>query len=692
MTATAKIEIEIDVRSAKAVDSLEKLNASTRKAKAGTEDLTQGQGRLSGAFDKATAAMERAGAPLGKLQALMGAGGLIAAATGAAIAVDKLSQRSIALTDVNSNLRISLEAAKAAAGGLVSNYDLATNAATAMRFGVVKTSAEFARHVEIATKLARTTGQDSTKAVEDFTTALSRQSPMILDNLGLQVDVEKANAEYARSIGKTAAALTDAEKKQAFINAAYADAERKVAGLTVATDGWAISVQKAKVAAEDLGDDLLSLPKNIGELATEIQHATGVTDKWADRMVLVARGGLAALTLGGSEAYNVIELVNGSMASGVTQTQLWAKAVEDLTKKLTGVARVGEFSQGDLIRLVEAQKIQGLVMSTNARTIDALNYEKTQQYFADFDSDMAKANAKGGGRKKAESKADNGFADRAAISQWETLMGARDDSRAATKAQDELDFQTLDEKFELLQEEAAEAEEARIKRLEETRDAAARAAQERHDAEMARLKEQQERYERTGAAIGNTVAGLATTWLQAGDLSARGFGKALQSWGKAESIKMAGIAISEGVQSLVALATLNIPGAAAHAAAAAAAGAAAISIAALVGATGGFGGGTKNVKGFGGDAFGAGAAFEGSANDRPSTTNSQDDTVPVSASEEAMQRSGQANAAGARRTGGNVYHFAPGSIQTIGAIDDTTARKIAVGIKKAGDSGGRLTG
>ena len=151
---------------------------------------------------------------------------------------------------------------------------------------------------------------------------------------------------------------------------------------------------------------------------------------------------------------------------------------------------------------------------------------------------------------------------------------------------------------------------------------------------------------------------------------------------------MAGIAISEGVQALVSLATFNFPGAAAHAAAAAAAGAAAVAIAGLVGATGGFSR-SKNVKGFDGSAFGEGAAP--TANDRQSATNSQDDTVPVSA-EEAMQRSGQANGrSGARRSGANVY-LGPGSITVLGAIDEQSARKIAVGIKRAGDTGGRLTG
>src|SRR5690606_23218328 len=47
-------------------------------------------------------------------------------------------------------------------------------------------------------------------------------SPLILDNLGIVVNAEQANARYAQSIGKSAAALSDQEKKQALVNAVIA--------------------------------------------------------------------------------------------------------------------------------------------------------------------------------------------------------------------------------------------------------------------------------------------------------------------------------------------------------------------------------------------------------------------------------------------------------------------------------------
>jgi hypothetical protein len=63
------------------------------------------------------------------------------------------------------------------------------------------------------------TGQSITEAFNDITMGVARQSRLILDNLGIIIRVEEANELYAKSLGKTALALTDAEQRQGFMNA-----------------------------------------------------------------------------------------------------------------------------------------------------------------------------------------------------------------------------------------------------------------------------------------------------------------------------------------------------------------------------------------------------------------------------------------------------------------------------------------
>lgn len=131
--------------------------------------------------------------------------------------------------------------------GMVTNFDLMQSANKAMLLGLPVTTESMGTMAEAATKLGRAMGQDATKSLDDLITALGRSSPMILDNLGLTVKVGEANEAYAAKLGKSVEALTDAEKKMAFYEAAMEAARRKVDELgeqtltlaEIATAAWA---------------------------------------------------------------------------------------------------------------------------------------------------------------------------------------------------------------------------------------------------------------------------------------------------------------------------------------------------------------------------------------------------------------------------------------------------------------------
>lgn len=222
---------------------------------------------------------------------------------------------------------------------------------------------------------------------------------------------------------------------------------------------------------------------------------------------------------------------------------------------------------------------------------------------------------------------------------------------------------------------------ARIKAREDALDAAAERSKKRHQEEIKRQNELLEKQEASGKMMGDTVSGLAAAWLSAGDLSAKGFRKVLAAWGKAESIKLGAVALSEGVQALVSAAFFNFPQAALHGAAAAQAAATAVVIAGMTGAVGGFGSISKNPKGgFGGNMFGAegtGGSGSGSSSSAQ-TSNSQHDQLPTAGANTQLAQTG-----GGKGSAVINYNFAAGSIQSLGAIDEQTGLKLAQGIKKA---------
>ena len=104
-----------------------------------------------------------------------------------------------------------------ALGGTVDRDTIKRLSNTARALGI--TGDQFQQLSKVALASSKALGRDVVESLGDVVTGTARFSREILDNLGLQVSVGQANDAYARSLGKTAAQLTDAEKKQAFFNA-----------------------------------------------------------------------------------------------------------------------------------------------------------------------------------------------------------------------------------------------------------------------------------------------------------------------------------------------------------------------------------------------------------------------------------------------------------------------------------------
>lgn len=112
-----------------------------------------------------------------------------------------------------------LTAMRSASAGTISDLNLELAANRAQLLGVADSAKEFSVLMEIARARAQDMGISTTQAFNDLITGLGRGSALILDNLGITVSVTEANKAYAAQLGKNASALTEAEQKQALINA-----------------------------------------------------------------------------------------------------------------------------------------------------------------------------------------------------------------------------------------------------------------------------------------------------------------------------------------------------------------------------------------------------------------------------------------------------------------------------------------
>jgi hypothetical protein len=272
-----KVGVTVNVDASGALRAWKEYQTETKRSQKSTEDLAKSEAALRKQINERSKHMAAAARHQAKLDAEVAAArkkatddfkqrtndnlvaiGRFTAGMGiAAVAVDKLSQRHLQNANVTRNLKISIEAAREATQGFVTDMDLSRSAALATSFGVVKTDEDFARLAATSQKLATRLGTDTATAMSDLTTAISRQSPMILDNLGITLKMTEAHEMYARELRKSVKDLTDVEKREAFRYAALKKAEEATRDVKVTTEGSASSIQRFKVAMTNATDTVL---------------------------------------------------------------------------------------------------------------------------------------------------------------------------------------------------------------------------------------------------------------------------------------------------------------------------------------------------------------------------------------------------------------------------------------------------
>ena len=112
------------------------------------------------------------------------------------------------------------------------------------------------RLMEIAKASSKVTGQTVVAAYEDITLGVARQSKMILDNLGILVDYDKHLIKLAGTMGKAKDNLTDAERRQAFLNATMEAGEKIVNRVGISYETLNEKIEKFKTSLVDGTDQI----------------------------------------------------------------------------------------------------------------------------------------------------------------------------------------------------------------------------------------------------------------------------------------------------------------------------------------------------------------------------------------------------------------------------------------------------
>ena len=149
-------------------------------------------------------------------------------------------------------------------GTIAKSLQLASDGAISMRDALEATTKgaaaglsgkQMLQMAEVAKKASQALGINMPEALSRLSRGVAKLEPELLDELGIYTKLEKANQDYARSIGKTVTQLTDFEKRQAFANAVLKEGIDKFSSINIDVNPY---------------DKLLASLKNVAQSGLEV--------------------------------------------------------------------------------------------------------------------------------------------------------------------------------------------------------------------------------------------------------------------------------------------------------------------------------------------------------------------------------------------------------------------------------------
>lgn len=156
-----------------------------------------------------------------------------------------------------------LESLQKTSRGAISDADLMLNANRAILLGAAKTSQEINQLLEIARVRGQAVGRDTSESFSRIIQGVGKLEPEGLDELGIAVNLVQVFDQYAKSLGRTAQSLTQAEKRTALFNRVIADSAQIVKDAANESDDAALGFERFETsltnAKNAVGELLLAM-------------------------------------------------------------------------------------------------------------------------------------------------------------------------------------------------------------------------------------------------------------------------------------------------------------------------------------------------------------------------------------------------------------------------------------------------
>lgn len=155
--------------------------------------------------------------------------------------------------------------------GLITNTDLMKNFNMAASLVSTQFATKLPEAFEYLGKVSASTGQSMDYMLDSLVRGVGRLSPLILDNLGIQVSLNEAYEEWATINGRTVDSMTKTEQQMAVMDQVMRKLKENTAGMS---DEFGTTGERIKTSMENakdaIGRNLVPALESAGEKLTEV--------------------------------------------------------------------------------------------------------------------------------------------------------------------------------------------------------------------------------------------------------------------------------------------------------------------------------------------------------------------------------------------------------------------------------------
>lgn len=242
-----------------------------------------------------------------------------------------------------------LRAMQEASAGMISTRNLMTSFNDAAALVNVQFAQRLPEALSLLGKVSAATGTDLNYLLESLVRGVGRVSPLILDNLKIQVGVAEATAKASEMFGKEADQLTKVEQQTALTELALSKLEAKFGALPDTTKTLASQTAVLQANFQNIGDTLgqyvvpgmTTLVESVNKVVGAF--AAAISEGGALEPILVSVGAWFSILADGAasfadKAVKAFEGLTGEMSMGIADT------IEQALR--WGVELVAAFAEG----------------------------------------------------------------------------------------------------------------------------------------------------------------------------------------------------------------------------------------------------------------------------------------------------------------------------------------------------------